>query len=214
MSVNGYVSLVRIYYPKNVDLSMVNTFTFGNGTAPGAKGFIGLFSEADKDRSKIKSSGIIILVASKDGGYHRKEIYNATEFVKAIVNQKSGVKNAIGAYSGSGQEVGYATKDSPYDRLVIFNSFFWPNSTPNLKNKEIIVYSPVKEKANIEDLTRQTLDSMIKNGFTNVTVISNNDALINDYKNNFLIINPGSQMGTGHGYANIPPSNVFSYACR
>lgn len=214
LNVNGRTVLMRMYYPKNVDLSSVNTFTFCNGTGD-QKGFVGLFKEAEKDRSYIKSSGIIILVASKNGSsYYRDEIILATEFVKLIVKQKSGVKNAIGAYSGSGGEVGYAAEKSEYDRIVMFSSFFWPKSTPSLKNKEIIVYSPEKDK--LESLTTQTLNKMIETGFTNVTVISNNSNIINEnnYKANFLIINPASQMGTGHGYANIPPSNAFSYACR
>jgi hypothetical protein len=84
----------------------------------------------------------------------------------------------------------------------------------NLKNKEIIIYSPNNDK--LQDVTKSTISSMIRNGFTNVTIISNNSTIYNNsnYTSNYLVINPGSQMGSGHGYVNIPPTNVFSYACR
>ncbi len=207
--------LMRMYYPKDVDLSTVNTFTFCNGTGSGAKGFVGILRALDDDHSKMKTSGIIILIASKDGkGYNQNEIMLATEFVKSLVNQKSGVKNAVGAYSGSGEAVGYAGHNGGYDRVVIFNSYFKPYYNLNLKNKEIIVYSPNNDK--LQGATKDTIGSMIRNGYTNVTIISNNSTIINNtnYSSNYLIINPGSQMGAGHGYVNIPPTNVFSYACR
>ncbi len=213
LSLNKKTVLTRFYYPNNVDLSRVNTFTFCNGTGNGSGGFVGLMREADSDRSYIKSSGIIIFVASKDGSsYHQEEILLATEFVKAIVNQQKGVKNAIGAYSGSGPEVGYAANKGSYDRVIIFDSYFWPNKTLNLVDKEITVYSPDKDK--LEEYTRRTLNTMIKNGYTNVTIISNNSSLIKDYKNSYLVINPGKELGSGHARANIIPANIFSYACR
>ena len=207
--------LMRMYYPKDTDLSMVNTFTFCNGTGSGARGFSGILRALDEDRSKMKTSGIIILIASKDGtGYNQKEIILATEFVKSIVGQKSGVKNAVGAYSGSGEAVGYAGHNGGYDRVVIFNSYMKTSYNLNLKNKEIIIYSPNNDK--LQDVTKSTISSMIRNGFTNVTIISNNSTIYNNsnYTSNYLVINPGSQMGSGHGYVNIPPTNVFSYACR
>ncbi len=207
--------LTRIYYPEGVDLSKVNTFTFCNGTGSGAVGFSGILNSLDKDRTQMKTSGIIILIASSDGkGYNQKGIILATEFVKSIVNQKPGVKNAVGAYSGSGEAVGYAGHNSNYDRVVIFNSYLKVSYNENLKNREIIVYSPNNDK--LQDATKSTLNNMIRHGFTNVTVISNNSSIINDskFRSNFLIVNPGKQMGSGHGYVNIPPTNVFSYACR
>lgn len=219
LSSNGKSVLTRIYYPEGVDLSTVNTFTFGNGTGSGAKGFSGILNELDKDRSLMKTSGIIILIASKTGsGYDRNEFILATDFVKSIVKQKAGVKNAVGGYSGSGREAGYAGNIGSYDRVVIFNSYIKAAYTTNLKNKEIIVYSPRNDK--LADLTKEALNNMVNNGYSNVTVISNNTSIINGssgnkpYKSYFLMINPGNQMGSGHGYVNIPPTKVFSYACR
>ena len=207
--------LMRMYYPKDTDLSEVNTFAFCNGTGKSAKGFVGILKELDTNREKMKTSGIIILIASQTGSsYSKQGIMLATEFVKSIVNQKSGVKNAVGAYSGSGEAVGWAGHEGNYDRVVIFNSYLKKFIDTPLKNKEIIVYSPNGDK--LQDATKSTINSMIRNGFTNITIISNNKTIINSdsYQKNALIINPGSQMGSGHGYVNIPPTNVFSYACR
>ena len=212
---NNVTVLMRMYYPNNTDLSEVNTFTFCNGTGTGAKGFAGILRSLDEDRSKMKTSGIIILIASSDGkGYSKYGIMLATEFVKSIVNQKSGVKNAVGAYSGSGEAVGWAGHEGNYDRVVIFNSYLKKFTDTPLKDKEIIVYSPNGDK--LQDATKSTISSMIRNGFSNITIISNNGTIVNNdsYQKNALIINPGSSMGSGHGYVNIPPTNVFSYACR
>lgn len=222
LSSNGVSALARIYYPKGVDLSEVNTFTFGNGT--GAAGWVNMLNTLDNNRSYMKTSGIIILIASKKGCcYDRSEFLLATEFVKSIVNQKAGVKNAVGGYSGSGEAAGYAANEGGYDRLIIFHSYVKsnPKLTPNLKNKEIIVYSPRNDKEEILSQTKTAIYHMVYNSFPNVTIISNNSGIINGnagsilYKDKALIINPGNLMGSGHAFAStIPSSNLFSYACR
>ncbi len=213
LTLNRKTVLTRIYYPKNVDLSTVNTFTFCNGTGNSAKGFTGFMREADNNRNYIKSSGIIIFVATQDGvTYNHDEIMVATEFVKDIVNQKNGVKNAIGGYSGSGAEVGYAAYKGLYNRLILFNSYFWPSKTPGLNDTEITIYTLKDDK--LENLTQQTINGLRNNNYTNVTIVSNNTNFVSEYQNNFLVINPGIQMGTGHGYINMPITGLFSYACR
>ena len=63
--------------------------------------------------------------------------------------------------------------------------------------------------------TGTALNNMRLKGYTNVTVISNSSISNNkNHYSNFLIINPGSQMGNGHGYSNISKARFFSYACR
>ena len=210
LTVNNFDVLMRIYYPPGVDLSMVNTFAFGNGTS--GAGFIDLFNALEKDKSKMKTSGIIILIATKDGRkFYKEEFIYATNFVKSIVDQKSGVKNAVGGYSGSGEAAAAAANDGNYDRLLIYNSYFYFKSDTKLKNKEIIVYAANEDK--LAQYTGYTVYDMKNAGFTNVTIVSNNSKFTG-YGSYALVVNPGSQMGSGHGYVNIPPTHIFSYACR
>ena len=107
--------------------------------------------------------------------------------------------------------------------LIIFHSYVKsnPKLTPNLKNKEIIVYSPRNDKEEILSQTKTAIYHMVYNSYPNVTIISNNNGIINGnagsilYKDKALIINPGNLMGSGHAFAStIPSSNLFSYACR
>ena len=208
--------LARIYYPEGVDLSTTNTLTFCNGT--GTAGFVGFLSAADNDRSMIKSSGIIILIGTYNGGtagYDSNGIILATDFVKSIVKQKSGVKNAVGGYSGSGWEAGKAASNGNYDRLIMYCSAFHANLTTNLKNKEIIVYLP-KNDQTMGQAAKTTLNYLYMNNYSNVTVISNDSGVTSDgkYRSNFLVIDPGNPQGSGHAYRNIAPTKLFSYACR
>jgi hypothetical protein len=201
--------LMRIYYPPNVDLSNVNTFTFFGG-----KGELGLkeyMSILDNNREYLSSSGIIILVSGKYS-YDADDGILSTDFVRSIVNQKTGRRNAIGGYSLSGPAAADAAYKGIYDRLIIFDTYFNDVASKyNLKNKEIIVYSPVEDT-----MLRHTiisLDAMASSGYTNVTIVTNNSDLINRYSSSFLIFNPGSQMGSGHASKNITNAKVFSYAC-
>ena len=114
----------------------------------------------------------------------------------------------------SGNAAGKAITNGNYKRLVIFNSCVDDIPTDATKNKEIIIYSPVGDS-----FTSQTINTVVKMtraGYTNITVVSNNKAITenqNVYTNN-LVINPGSQMGSGHGYVNISKARVFAYANR
>ena len=51
-----------------------------------------------------------------------------------------------------------------------------------------------------------------KGGFKNVTVVTNNSELINNYSGSMLIVNPGSAQGSGHGWTNIVNANLFAFA--
>ncbi len=214
LTVDKNESQMRIYYPENRDLSTLNTFTFFGGTGPSTVNFGEYLGHLDKNPDELSSSGIIILVSHNIGSrYEADDAIIATEFVKSIVGQKSGVKNAMGGYSGSGQEAGKAANKGNYDRLIICNAGFSADLTTNLVNKEIVIFSPVNDKMSSQ--TGTALNNMRIKGYTNVTVISNSKMSENSsYYSNFLMINPGSQMGNGHGYSNISKARIFSYECR
>ncbi len=215
---NGGSAPIRIYYPKNLDLSNVNTFTFFGGT--GEIRFGGFFSDVYNNTSLIKSSGIIILVGSYANNYQYKDAINATNFVKAIIKQKSGKKNSIGGYSGGGPAASEAMVNGKYDRLILVNSNF-PTYLSNLvvetakklKDKKIYIYSPKND--HMREKTQSTLDALVNaKAGKNVTLISNNNELINRYKKNFTIINPGDEQGSGHDPKTFTnKGNIFAFAC-
>ena len=159
----------------------------------------------------MKSNGIIILVSGR-GSYGANSGIYATEFVKSIVKQKSGDKNSIGGYSMSGPAAGEAANEGDYDRLIIFDSYFrYVNNYNNLKKKEVVIYSPVGDA--MLQKTLELLADLKNSNYENITIVSNNTNIVNKYSSNFLIINPGNPMGSGHGYVNITNAKVFSYAC-
>ena len=206
---NGRSSLVRIYYPKGVDLSNVNTLAFLGGT--GERNMGGMFSAIDGNTSMIKSGGIIILV-STTGSYHHQDAINATNFVKAITKQKSGKKNSVAGYSLGGPAAGNAMIYGNYDRLFILHAKVELPATAKLKNKTIYVYSPKGDK--LSSSTRTTLVSFKNDGAgKNLTLVTNNTEFIKTFGNVFTIVNPGSAQGSGHGYANFVNGNLFAFAC-
>lgn len=209
LNADGRNVLTRIYYPPGVDLSMVNTFTFMGGT--GERSLSGYFSHLDKNREEMKSSGIIALVSTKTS-YYEKDAKLTTEFIKSIVGQKSGMKNSVGVYSMSGQCSGEAANLGIYDRLFVINSYINYSQIEKL-NIDVVVFSP-KGDSMLRN-TKTTLNYLYKYRNNRITIITNNGELYNDerYTQQFLVINPGNQMGSGHGYVNISKANVFAYAC-
>ncbi len=207
LSYNGRTSMVRIYYPNGSDLSKVNTFTFIGGA--GERNWGSFFSAIEKDTSMIKTSGIVILVSAKSS-YNAQDAINATNFVKAIVKQTKGMKNSVAGYSMGGPAAGRAAHTNNYDKLVIVDSYIDSSDIPQLKDKEIYFYSP-----NGDSMVSRTIPSLNKivstGGFKNVTVVTNNSKLINNYSSHMLIVNPGSDQGYGHGYTCIVKSNMFAY---
>ena len=203
-------SMVRIYYPNGYDLSNVNTFTFIGGS--GELNWGSFFSAIDKDTSLIKSSGIIILISGRSG-YDCRDAINATEFVKAIVKQNKGMKNAVGGYSLGGPSAGRAAYKSNYDSLYVVNTYLDATDLPSLRDKEIYIYSPRGDS--MYKHTKTLLNRIVSDGqFKNVTVVTNNTEIINNHQDKLLIVNPGSAQGSGHGYNNIANSNMFAYACK
>ena len=210
LSCEGRSSLVRIYYPQGVDLSTVNTFTFIGGS--GERNMSGYFVSIDKDTSLIRSSGIIILVSARSS-YHYQDAINATEFVKAIVKQKSGVKNAVAGYSMGGPDAGKAMIRNNYDKLIICMSYIDTSDLDSLKDKEIYIFSPAGDS--MLGSTKTMLNNIrSKGGFKNVTLITNNGDLINSYSSSMLVVNPGNKMGTGHTWNNFTKANLFAFACK
>ena len=206
---NGRSSLIRIYYPRGVDLSNVNTLAFLGGT--GERNMGGMFSAIDRNTSMIKSGGIIILV-STTGSYHYQDAINATNFVKAITKQRSGKKNSVAGYSLGGPAAGGAMVNGNYNRLFIIHARVELSHTSRLKNKTIYVYSPKGDSQ--EERTRETLTALKNDGAgKNVTLVSNNTSLINTFGSYFTIVNPGSAQGSGHGYVNFVNGNLFAFAC-
>ena len=208
LSADGRSTLVRFYYPNGKDLSDVNTFTFIGGS--GERNMSGFFTSIDKDTSLIKSGGIVILVSARSS-YHYQDAINSTEFIKGIVKQKSGKKNTVAGYSMGGPDAGKALLYSNYNAVFIVCSYIDNSILQQLKEKEIYVYSP---KGDSMLKTTRTMLNNIKTsgGFKNVTVVTNNSELINNYSGSMLIVNPGSAQGSGHGWINIVNGNLFAFA--
>ena len=201
---------VRIYYPENEDLSTLNTFTYMGGD--GEKNFYGLFSQIEKDKSIIKGSGIVILVAEGNNtSFDQYAGIYATKFVQSIINQKSTSHNAIAGFSTGGTKVMGAANLHNYDRVIVFSSYYnWASMAEKLKNKEVMFYVPSKD--HLYQQAKTTLNDMRKSGYKNVTIVTNSTELANIFKNDFLVINPGQLMLTGHLSENVIRSGLFQYA--
>ena len=91
LSVNNKLMKVRIFYPKEVDLSITNTLTFMGGR--GETDFDGLFKKIKESPSIVKNPGILILVAegNKNISFDGDVGAYATMFVKALTKQKNNV---------------------------------------------------------------------------------------------------------------------------
>ncbi len=201
--------LVRFYYPEGVDLSKTNTFTFLGGS--GERNMSGYFVHLDKNRNEMSSSGIIVLVSAKSS-YDAEDAMLSTDFIRSLVDQESGVRNAVAGYSMGGPAAGDAAEKGIYDRLIIIDSYFnYVSSRTKLKNTEVIIFSPAGD-AMIKK-TVLTLNDLKKTTYNDVTVLTNNTDFIRNYSDYLLIVNPGNQMGRGHGYVNISNARIFSYAC-
>ena len=208
---NGNSVLMRIYYPLNKDLSNLNTFTFLGGI--GESNFNGYFSKIESDSSIIKSSGIVILVTTvkKEDFYNVDGIIQGTNFVKSIVKQKPKTINSIGGYSKGGGAAATAADKGDYQRLLIFNAQFENvYGKTNLMNKDVYIYSVNND--DMKSQTISTLNYMKNSNYKHVTIISNNPEIYNSYYQKFLVVNPGSVMGSGHNNQNITNSNYFMFA--
>ena len=207
LNYEGHNILMRFYYPAGVDLSEVNTFTFMGGS--GERNLSGYISHLDKNREEMKSSGIVALVSAKEN-YNVKDAVGTTNFIKSIIEQKSDKKNTVGVYSMSGQAAGEAALSGLYNRIIIVNSY--SSKISEFKNIDVIVFSPVGDS--MLSNTKTTLTHLVRSNYNRVTVVSNNKDLYGNefYNTKFLMINPGSQMGSGHGYVNISKAKVFSFA--
>ena len=202
---------MRFYYPENTDLSTLNTFTYMGGD--GEKNFSMLFSDIEEDRTIINSAGIVILVAEGDNTSfdYRAGAYS-TKFVQNIIKQKSNTRNSIAGFSTGGSKVFSAANHNNYDRIIVFSARnddveFLANK---LKNKEILYYIPNRDS--LYNYAKNTLNTLKRYGYKNVTLITNSQELINLFKNDFLVINPGQLMESSHTKTNVINSNLFSYA--
>ena len=202
--------LMRMYYPENKDLSTLNTFTFIGGV--GEIDFYNYFYKIDNHRDIIKSSGIIILIANGSTITHRAEnVVHATNFVKSIINQNVNARNIVGGYSNGGPIAGRAANIGSYQKIMLFNTTFdGVSQKTHLSNTEIVLYSAVNDSWRGKV---SFLDSLYTNNFKNVTIVTNDQDLINRYSTKYLVINPGNTMISGHTYNNITNSNFFSFGC-
>ena len=209
LSVNNERVLMRIYYPENTDLSNLNTFTYMGGD--GEKNFYSFFSQIDKNPSLIKSAGVSILVAEGNGTkFDQNVVIYTTQFTRYIMNQKKGTRNSIAGFSTGGTKVMFAADKYDYDRVIVFSSYFnWPYNTNNVKNKEVMFYVPSKD--HLFTQAKSTLNDMKRAGYTNVTIVTNSNDLVNAFGNTFLVINPGSSMLTGHLSDNVLRAGLFAY---
>ena len=199
---------LRIYYPQGKDLSTLNTLTYMGGD--GEKNFDGYFDNINSDPSKIKSAGIVILVAEGDNtAFDQFCGAFATQFVKAITNQKSYVKNSILGFSTGGTKVMAAANMFEYDKVIVFSSYYnWPTSADYVKNKEVLFYIPSND--HLYNQAKTTLNSM--SDYQNVTVVSNSNEMGKLFGNKYLVINPGTLMHGRHVTENVTRARIFSYA--
>jgi hypothetical protein len=167
------------------------------------------FAHLDQHREELKSSGIVALVSAKEN-YNVKDAIGTTTFIRSITGQKSDRKNTVGVYSMSGQAAGEAALSGMYSKIFIVNSY--SGKIEEYKNIDVVVFSPVGDS--MLKNTRTTLTHLVRSNYTRVTVITNNKELYGNefYNTKFLMVNPGYQMGSGHGYVNISKANVFSLA--
>ena len=211
-SYDGKSGLMRLYYPPNVDLSELNTFTFLGGA--GERVFGGFFASIEQKKEILTSKGVLILMAARNGeGFNSNVVVACTNFVKEIIKQNDKAFNSIGGYSLGGPKAGEAAEKGDYKRLMIFDSYF-DNVATNvkLKDKEIIFYSPTGDS--MAEKTKNNLTKLKNNGtYKNVIIVSNSKDIINKYQNDFLIINPGTDMGSGHGNNIIVKANYFMFGC-
>ena len=207
---NNYNIKVRIYYPLVDDLSSLNIFTYMGGD--GEKNFNGFFNQIENNKSIINSAGIIILVAEGNNTKFDQYAANyATKFVQSIINQKPNAKRSIAGFSTGGTKVMGAANLYDYDKIIVFSSYYnWAGMANNIKNKEIIFYVPSKD--HLYSQAKTTLNDMKSSGYTNVTIVTNSSDLANAFKNNFLVINPGISMLSGHLSENVIRAGLFSYA--
>jgi len=211
LDANGKTVMVRIYYPTSGDLSTMNTLTYMGGD--GEMNFNGIFGEIKNNPSMLDNSdGIVILVAEGNKTHFDQYVgYLSTNFVKAFVSQKSGVKNSIIGFSTGGTKVMGAANLSNYDRVIVFSSYYnWPTSANNVKNKEVMFYIPNGD--HLYKQAKTTLNDMKKSGYTNVTIVTNSSELTNLFKNDFLVINVGGLMTNAHVTENVVKSGILSYA--
>ena len=200
---------MRIYYPPNEDLSTLNTLVYMGGR--GETNFGGAFTSISKDPSIIKSAGIVILIAEGDGtSFDGDSGAYATEFVKAIVRQKSGVKNSILGFSDGAHKVMHASNKSTYDRIVVFSGYTdGIGGLNNAKNSEVMFIIASRDGNYTQ--AQSALRHMLSSGFTNVTVISNGSDMSKLFSDKYLVINPGSLMKNGHLTENIFLSGIIEY---
>ena len=200
---------MRIYYPDNVDLSTLNTFTFIGGV--GEENFGGYFYNIEKDKSLIKSSGIIILIPEGSIKVYKENVVEATNFVKSIIRQNQYARNSIGGYSNGGPLAGETAEIGNYDKIMLINtSFYWVGSKKNITNKEIVIYTANNDSWRGTD---SFINELYKNNIKNVTIISNNPNMSSAFGSKYLVINPGNAMENGHTSNNLTKSHYFSYAC-
>ena len=212
LTVNNTKVMTRFYYPLNTDLSSLNMFVFMGGD--GENNFSGFFNDIEKDKSIIKSAGLVVLISEGSRYNTSFDQYAANcvvDFSKIIFNQKDSIRKSIGGFSTGGTKVFWTADKYDFDRVIVYSSYFnWPESTKNLKNKEIIFYIPNKDT--LYNQAKSTLSDLKKMGYSNVTVVSNSNEISNKFKDSFLIINPGSLMVSAHTTENVVKSHMFSYA--
>lgn len=200
---------MRIYYPPNEDLSTLNTLTYMGGR--GETNFGGAFADASKNPSILKSAGIVILIAEGDGtSFDGDSGAYATEFVKAIVRQKSGVKNSILGFSDGAHKVMHASNKSTYDRIVVFSGYTdGVEGLKNAKNSEVMFI--IASRDGNYSQAQSALRHMMSSGYTNVTVISNGSDMSKYFSDKYLVINPGSLIKNGHLTENVFLSGIIEY---
>lgn len=207
LTVKGMNIRLRIYYPKGEDLSSVNTLVFMGGR--GETNFYGMFSDAKKDPSIIKSAGMIGLVAEgTDYTFTGDAAAYVTKFMKAITKQNSGVKNSVLGFSDGAHRVTDASKLVKYDRMVIFSGYVNFVEYPNAKNAEVIFMIASKD-GNYRSVPTN-LNNMKKYGYSNVTVVTNGTE-VDRFSSNFLIIHPGNLLRNGHLSINVLNSKIIEY---
>ena len=211
LSVNNKLMKVRIFYPKDVDLSITNTLTFMGGR--GETDFDGLFKKIKESPSIVKNPGILILVAegNKNISFDGDVGAYATMFVKALTKQKNNVKNSILGFSDGAHKVMHASNKMVYDRIIVFSGYAdGVTSLNNAKNSEIMfIIAP--NDGNYSQAVN-TLRNMKNSGYKNVTIISNGTEMSKNFADKFLVIVPGSLMKNAHDTINILNSKIISYA--
>ena len=157
----------------------------------------------------LKSAGIVATIA-EGGSFNGESAAYVTKFLKAITKQKTGVKNSILGFSDGAHKVMHASNKMTYNTIIVFSGY-----TDNVKSltnaKKSEVFFIIAPKDGNYSQAKTILRDMKSSGYTKVTIISSGTDMASEFRDKFLVINPGTLMKNGHLTENVFRSGIIEY---